>query len=87
MNHVELIHVFVAQDPYLWKTSINIMQLRETMGYTSQVENYRADQEWGMRMFIKISKSLTKTHLKSISSECPSDSSTKTKQLSQQIHL
>ena len=45
------------------------MQLRETMGYTSQVANRRVDQEWGMRMLIKISKSPTKTHLRTISSQ------------------
>ena len=38
-------------------------------GYTSQVENHQVDQEWGMRMLIKISKSPTKTHLRSISSQ------------------
>ena len=59
----------IAQDPYPWKKSINIMQLRERMGYTSQIANCWVDQEWGMRMLIKIPKSPTKTHLRTISSQ------------------
>ena len=57
----------IAQDLYPWKTSINIMHLRETMGYTSQVKRHRVHQEWGMQMIIKISKSPTNTHLRKIS--------------------
>ena len=59
----------ITQDPYPWKISINIMQLRDTTGYTSQVANCRVDQEWGMRMLIKITKSPTKTDLRTISSQ------------------
>ena len=45
------------------------MHLREAMGYTSQAVNHWVDQEWRMRMLIKISKSPTKTHLRKISSQ------------------
>ena len=68
-EHSRINSYTIAQDPYPWKISINIMQLREIMGYISQVENRRVDQEWGMRMSIKISKSPTKNHLRTISSQ------------------
>ena len=60
----------IAQDPYPWKTSINTMQLRlKKMGYTSQVENHWVDQESEMIILIKISKSLTKTYLRIVSTQ------------------